>query len=131
MPTAHLAARPSARLESHCSLCREQESKANADSLADLKAASARELTEARRQAQEQQQQSGSEAQVKLAAAHSAREKLQVQVDQLQSGNGQLHQQLADAHGKVLLFCVQSAISDVPSLHVGKGYRYWCLQHSL
>ena len=69
--------------------------------MTDMKAAAAGELAEARRQAQELQQQSSSEAQVKLAAAHSARDRLQMQVETLQGSNAALHQQMADAHGKV------------------------------
>ncbi|KAL0041505.1 hypothetical protein WJX79_005695 [Trebouxia sp. C0005] len=80
---------------------RQQEGKASADSLADLKASAARELAEVRKQAKEQLQQSGSEAQVKLAAVQSARMALQGQVEKLQDSNGALHQQLADAHGKI------------------------------
>ncbi len=86
-------------------VCRQQEGKASADSLADLKASAARELAEVRKQAKEQLQQSGSEAQVKLAAVQSAREALQGQVEKLQDSNGVLHQQLADAHGKVCTCC--------------------------
>ena len=86
-------------------MCRQQEGKASADSLADLKASAARELAEVRKQAKEQLQQSGSEAQVKLAAVQSARMALQGQVEKLQDSNGALHQQLADAHGKVCTCC--------------------------
>ena len=86
-------------------VCRQQEGKAGADSLADLKASAAQELAEVRKQAKEQLQQSGGEAQVKLAAVQSAREALQGQVEKLQDNNGALHQQLADAHGKVRTCC--------------------------
>lgn len=86
-------------------MCRQQEGKASADSIADLKASAARELAEVRKQAKEQLQQSGGEAQVKLAAVQSAREALQGQVEKLQDSNGALHQQLADAHGKVCTCC--------------------------
>jgi len=86
-------------------VCRQQEGRASADSLADLKASAARELAEVRKQAKEQLQQSGNEAQVKLAAVQSAREALQGQVEKLQDSNVALHQQLADAHGKVCTCC--------------------------
>ena len=86
-------------------MCRQQEGKASADSLADLKASAAQELAEVCKQAKEQLQQSGGEAQVKLAAVQSAREALQGQVEKLQDSNGALHQQLADAHGKVRTCC--------------------------
>lgn len=86
-------------------VCRQQEGRASAASLADLKASAARELAEVRKQAKEQLQQSGGEAQVKLAAVQSAREALQGQVEKLQDSNGALHQQLADAHGKVCPCC--------------------------
>lgn len=85
--------------------CRQQEGKAGADSLADLKASAAQELAEVRKQAKEQLQQCGGEAQVKLAAVQSAREALQGQVQKLQDSNVALHQQLADAHGKVCTCC--------------------------
>ncbi len=86
-------------------VCRQQEGRASADSLADLKASAAQELAEVRKQAKEQLQQSGGEAQVKLAAVQAAREALQGQVEKLQDSNVALHQQLADAHGKVCTSC--------------------------
>lgn len=82
-------------------LDRQQESKSSADTLADCKAAAARDLAEVRKQAQEQQRQAGSQAQVKLAAAQEAREKLQAQMAKLQDSNGGLHRRLSDAHNKV------------------------------
>ncbi|DBA94517.1 TPA: Coiled-coil domain-containing protein 57 [Trebouxia sp. C0004] len=87
----------------------QQEGKASAGSIADLKASAARELAEMRKQAKEQLQQSGSEAQVKLAAVQTAREALQGQVEKLQDSNGALHQQLADSHGKIESQAVESA----------------------
>ncbi|KAL0042070.1 hypothetical protein WJX77_002353 [Trebouxia sp. C0004] len=89
--------------------CGQQEGKASAGSIADLKASAARELAEMRKQAKEQLQQSGSEAQVKLAAVQTAREALQGQVEKLQDSNGALHQQLADSHGKIESQAVESA----------------------
>lgn len=82
-------------------LCRQQEAKHSADSIADMKACWAQEVAQVRQQAQQQQQQSSSEAQVKLAAAQAVRDRLQAQLDQTQQTNASLHQQLADAHAKV------------------------------
>lgn len=81
---------------------RQKESRISSDKLADLRASSARELQQLRQQAQEAQSRSAEEADVKLQAAQRAGEKLQGQVQQLQEASGQLHKQLADAHGKVM-----------------------------
>ena len=78
---------------------REREGKASGDSVAELKAAAAREVAGVREEALEQLQQ----AQVKLAAAHKAGETLQGRLEELQAANGLLHRQLADAHGKVVV----------------------------
>ena len=93
-----------------CAVNRQQEGKASSDKLADLRASSARELEQMRKQAHETQSRSAEEAAVKLQAAQAAGEKLQGQVQQLQEASGGLHKQLADAHGKVWpadLFCYQ------------------------
>lgn len=80
---------------------RHEEGRVNAEALADLKASSARALHDASKQAQEERHRITEEADVKLQAAQRAGEKLQGQVQQLQEANGNLHKQLADAHGKV------------------------------